>query len=60
MERNGMDGLGLNVMLVVVVLAAVFKIVDGYKKGVVREVISLISMASTAITTVKCFMWYWQ
>ena len=48
MERNGMDGLGLNVMLVVVVLAAVFKIVDGYKKGVVREVISLISKIGRA------------
>lgn len=44
MERNGMDGLKINIMLVVVVLVAVFKIVDGYKKGVIKEIISLISM----------------
>lgn len=39
-----MDGLKINIMLVAVILVAVFKIVDGYKKGVVKEVISLISM----------------
>ena len=44
MEKNGMDGLKINLMLVAVILVAVFKIVDGYKKGVVKEVISLISM----------------
>lgn len=44
MERNGMDGLGLNVMLVIVVIAVVIKMADGYKKGMVREVISLISL----------------
>lgn len=39
-----MEKLGINVMFVIVVLAAVFKLADGYKKGVVREVISLVSM----------------
>ncbi|HBA47123.1 MAG TPA: hypothetical protein DCZ91_04860 [Lachnospiraceae bacterium] len=39
-----MDGLGLNVMLVIAVLAVAVKMADGYKKGMVREVISLISM----------------
>lgn len=39
-----MGGFNLNIMLVAVVLAVLFKVVDGYKKGVVKEVISLVSM----------------
>lgn len=39
-----MSGFNINIMLVVVVLAALFKMVDGYKKGVVKEVVSLVSM----------------
>lgn len=38
-----MDGLSINLMLVAVVIAILFKMVDGYKKGMVREVVSLIS-----------------
>lgn len=39
-----MSGFNMNIMLVVVVLAALLKMVDGYKKGVVKEVVSLVSM----------------
>ena len=39
-----MDGVKINIMLVAVILIVVLKIVDGYRKGVVKEVISLISM----------------
>lgn len=35
----------INIMLVVVVIAAVVKIFDGYKKGMVKEIISLVSLA---------------
>lgn len=44
-----MDGLGINVMLVIVALAVILKMADGYKKGVVREVISLISMVALCV-----------
>lgn len=39
-----MDGLDINILLVIVVAAAVLKIIDGYRKGMVKEIISLISM----------------
>lgn len=39
-----MNEWNLNIMLVIVAVAALFKVVDGYKKGVVKEVVSLISM----------------
>lgn len=39
-----MNEWNLNIMLIIVVVAALFKVVDGYKKGVVKEVVSLISM----------------
>ena len=38
------DGLNINIMLIVLALAVIFKIVDGFKKGMVKEIISLISM----------------
>lgn len=34
----------MNILLIIVALAALFKLVDGYKKGMVKEIISLISM----------------
>lgn len=39
-----MDEFKINIMLVIVVLAIVCKMVDGYKKGMVKEVVSMISM----------------
>lgn len=39
-----MEELKINIMLVIVVIAIVCKMVDGYKKGMVKEVISMISM----------------
>ena len=39
-----MDGIRINILLVIVVVAGIFKLVDGYKKGIVKEVVSLIAM----------------
>lgn len=49
MERNEMDGLNINIMLVAVVIVAVIKVADGYKKGVVKEVVSLVSMVALCL-----------
>lgn len=37
--------MNLNFLLVIVIILAVYKVVDGYKKGMVKEIISLVSMA---------------
>lgn len=37
-------GFNINILLIVVVILALAKAVDGYKKGIVKEVVSLISM----------------
>lgn len=34
----------MNILLIVVAIAALYKLVDGYRKGMVREIISLFSM----------------
>ncbi|MCM1120532.1 MAG: CvpA family protein [bacterium] len=34
----------MNIMLVIIVLFFLFKIVDGYKKGMVKEIISLVTL----------------
>lgn len=34
----------MNIMLIVVALCALFKIADGYKKGMVKEIISLVTL----------------
>ena len=34
----------INVLLVIVVVFTVYKVIDGYKKGMVKEIISLISL----------------
>ena len=34
----------MNLLLIVVAVAALYKLVDGYKKGMVKEIISLVSM----------------
>jgi len=39
-----MEGLNINIMLIVVVIALICKMADGYRKGMVKEIISLISL----------------
>lgn len=39
-----MAGFGMNIMVVIVIIAVAVKMVDGYKKGMVKEIVSLISM----------------
>lgn len=34
-----------NILLIIVLAAMLFKIVDGYKKGMIKEIISLVSLA---------------
>lgn len=42
--------ISINIMLIIVAIAALGKAVDGYKKGIVKEVISLISMIVLCLT----------
>ncbi len=37
--------MNLNFLLIAVLILAIYKVVDGYKKGMVKEIISLVSMA---------------
>ncbi len=37
--------MSINFLLIIVIIAAITKVFDGYKKGMVKEIISLISMA---------------
>ncbi len=37
--------MNVNILLVIVAIAAFLKAIDGYKKGMVKEIISLVSMA---------------
>lgn len=37
--------MNINFLLVIVIILAIYKIADGYKKGMVKEIISLVSMA---------------
>lgn len=37
--------MNLNFLMIIVIILALFKAVDGYKKGMVKEIISLVSMA---------------
>lgn len=39
-----MSGLSINILLIIVIIAAIGKVFDGYKKGMVKEIISLVSM----------------
>lgn len=39
-----MEGLNINLMLAVAAVAVLLKVVDGYKKGMVKEIVSLISL----------------
>lgn len=39
----------MNVMLAIVVICVLFKIVDGYKKGMVKEIISLVTLTVIGI-----------
>lgn len=34
----------MNILLIIVAVAALYKLVDGFKKGIIKEIISLISM----------------
>lgn len=36
--------MNINILLIIVAIVAVFKMVDGYKKGMIKEIISLISL----------------
>lgn len=40
----------INPLLIIVMILAVYKAVDGYKKGMVKEIISLVSMAVLGAT----------
>lgn len=42
----------MNVMLVIVVICVLFKIADGYKKGMVKEIISLVTLTVIGIMVV--------
>lgn len=37
--------ININFLLIAVIILAVYKVADGYKKGMVKEIISLVSMA---------------
>lgn len=46
-----MEGIGaINIMLIIFVLAVIGKAVDGYKKGMVKEVVALITMIVLCLT----------
>lgn len=45
-------GFNINILLIVVVILALAKAVDGYKKGIVKEVVSLISMIVLCLVAV--------
>lgn len=42
----------MNIMLIVAAVCMLFKIVDGYKKGMVKEIISLVTLIIMGITVV--------
>lgn len=44
-----MEGLNINLMLAAAAIAVLVKVVDGYKKGMVKEIISLISLVVLCI-----------
>lgn len=44
-----MSGVNVNILLIILAAAALFKAVDGYRKGVVKEVVSLISLVVLCI-----------
>ncbi len=48
---EGFD-MGINIMAIIFALAILCKAVDGYKKGIVKEVVSLISMVVLCLTVV--------
>lgn len=39
-----LENLNINLMLIIVVIAVVYKVADGYKKGMTKEVISFVSL----------------
>ena len=39
----------MNIMLILAVLFALFKIADGYKKGIVKEIVSLVTLGIMGI-----------
>ncbi|MDE7045316.1 MAG: hypothetical protein K2O97_09970 [Acetatifactor sp.] len=39
----------MNILLIVVAVAALCKLVDGYRKGIVKEIISLVSMIALCL-----------
>ena len=45
-----MNEWNLNVMLIIAAIAVLIKMVDGYRKGMVKEVISLVSLVAVSYT----------
>ena len=44
-----MNEWNLNVMLIIAAIAILIKMVDGYRKGMVKEVISLVSLVVLSV-----------
>ncbi len=44
-----MNEWNLNIMLIIVAIAVLIKMVDGYRKGIVKEVISLVSLVVLSV-----------
>lgn len=42
----------MNIMLLIVLLCIIFKLVDGYKKGMVKEIISFVSLVVLCVVVV--------
>ena len=43
-RRTGRIRMEINILLVAAAAAAIIKMIDGYKKGMIKEIISLVSM----------------
>ena len=52
MRNSNMEEIQMNIMLIVAAVCVVFKIVDGYKKGMVKEIISLVTLLIMGATVV--------
>ena len=42
----------MNFLLIILVLIGIWRVVDGYKNGIVKEIISLITLVILALATV--------
>ena len=48
-----MNEWNLNIVLIAVLAAALIKMVDGYRKGIVKEVISLVSLIVLSVVEIE-------